>query len=60
MENHNRACLSGQDRKGGQHRNSGGQHHQIIHASICLYLIQYVAVFPLSLILKINQHEILF
>lgn len=31
MENHNRACLSGQDRKGGQHRNSGGQHHQIIH-----------------------------
>ena len=31
MASHNRGCLSGQDRQGGQHRNSGGQHHHIMH-----------------------------
>ena len=35
MESHNRECLSGQDRQGGQHRNSGGQHHHIMH-KVCL------------------------
>ena len=48
MASHNRVCLSGQGRQGGQYRNFGGQHHHIMHKYLSMQLMPSLYLFKIE------------